>query len=259
MCYEDGDGSISSAVGAEEDDVDDENTTKYLKRMIAYFQTLSSKKELSKENVTSIRVYNAQVTALQSMMEPQPLVLQKWECYCGHLLIEARSNIDDVAFKIVKLHDDDVKIRSQRRALLDLEYNFVKARKRNSRKHRLYGRKRSIGNCIGMTQMLHHEKELNELSRLFLDFYLKSACIMSLVELTKIVTGNISDVTVDTMQHCASTIAEKNIASLLMEVRETKKYDICKFLDRIKCEALTILRKHKYKDRTIEESVKINL
>ena len=39
---------------------------------------------------------------------------------------------------------------------------------------------RSICNCIGMTQMLHYEKDLNALSRLFLDFYLKTANLMTL-------------------------------------------------------------------------------
>ena len=86
--------------------------------------------------------------------------------------------------------------------------------------------KRPIGNYIGMTQMLHFEKELNELSRLFLDFYLKKACLTSLVELTKIVSGNISDITMDTMWHCASAIAEQNLAGLLMEVHKTNKCDI---------------------------------
>ena len=43
--------------------------------MIADFQALSSEKELSKENVRNIRVSDAQVAALQSMMESQLLVL----------------------------------------------------------------------------------------------------------------------------------------------------------------------------------------
>ena len=109
MCYEDGDGSVSSGAVTEEDDVDDENATKSLTQMIADFQTLSIKKELSKDDVISIRVNDVQVTTLQSMMESQPLVLQQWAHYYGHLLMEARSNVDGVAVKIKKLHDDDVK------------------------------------------------------------------------------------------------------------------------------------------------------
>ena len=81
----------------------------------------------------NIRVSNTQVTALQSIMESQSLVLQKWACHHGHLLMEKRSNVDDVAFQIKKLHDDDVK--NKRRSLLNLEHNFVKARKNNSRKN----------------------------------------------------------------------------------------------------------------------------
>ena len=92
--------------------------------------------------------------------------------------------------------------------------------------------KRSIGNCIGMTQMLHYEKELNDLSRLYLDFYFKKACLMSLVELVKIFSGNISDGTMDTMQHFASAIAEQNLARLLMEVHKTKKYEMFRHLKR---------------------------
>ena len=49
---------------------------------------------------------------------------------------------------------------------------------------------------------------------------------MSLVELTKIVIGNIIDATMDAMQHCASAIVEKNLARLLMEVHKTKKQGV---------------------------------
>ena len=135
-CYEEGDGSSSSAAGTEECDIDDENTTKFLMQMITDFQALWIKKDLTKDNVTNIRVNNTQITALQSMIEPHTLVLQKWVCCHGHELIEARSNADDVALKIRKLHDGDVKIRAQRRVLLILEHKSEKARKRNSRKNR---------------------------------------------------------------------------------------------------------------------------
>ena len=104
--------------------------------------------------------------------------------------------------------------------------------------------------------MLHYEKELNEPSRLFLDFYLKAACLISLVELAKIVSGNVSGATMGTMQHCAFEIVEQNFARLLMEVYKTKKCDIFKYLKRSKCEVINILRKHKHKNRTIEEVVK---
>ena len=96
---------------------------------------------------------------------------------------------------------------------------------------------------------------MNELPRSLLDFYLKTAHLTSLAKLTKIVSGNISEVTMDAMQHCASAIAEQNLARLLMEVHKTKKHDIFHCLKRRKCEALTILRKHNHKNRTIEEFV----
>ena len=234
--------------------------------MIADFQTLSIKKELSKDNVTSIRGNNVQVTALQSMMEPQLLVLQKWACFYGHLLMEARSNADDFAFQIRKLHDDDVKNKNSTMVTTKFRVQFRKGTEEefpeesdfiletfvaNKDEHKI-----SIGNCTGITQMLHYEKELNELSRLFLYFYLKTAHLMSLVQLAKIVGGNISDATMDIMQHCASAIAEQNLSRLLMEVHKTKKHDIFKHLKRSKCEVLTILRKHKHKNRTIEEFIK---
>ena len=79
-CYDEGDGSSSSIAGAEEHDNDDENTTKYLTRMIVDFQALSSKKDPSKDDVTNISVSDVQVTDIQSLTELQPLALKKWVC-----------------------------------------------------------------------------------------------------------------------------------------------------------------------------------
>ena len=64
MRYEKCNRIFSSGTGIEDNDVDDENTSKYLKRMIADFQTLMSKKDMSKDKVTSIKVKNVQVKAL---------------------------------------------------------------------------------------------------------------------------------------------------------------------------------------------------
>ena len=79
---------------------------------------------------------------------------------------------------------------------------------------------------------------------------------MSLAELTKIISGNISDANMDTMQNCSSAIVEQTLARSLMEIHKTKKRDIFKYLKRSKCEVINILRKHKHKNRTIEEFVK---
>ena len=93
----------------EDDDIDDENRSKSLNRMIADFQTLISKKDMSKDNVIDIKVYNVQVATLQSLMAPHPLVLQKWVCLFDYSCTEARSNADAVACQIRKSHDDNVK------------------------------------------------------------------------------------------------------------------------------------------------------
>ena len=57
--------------------VDDDDTNKSLKLMIEDFQTLLGRKNITKYNVTNAKVHNVQVTALQSMMAPQLLVLKK--------------------------------------------------------------------------------------------------------------------------------------------------------------------------------------
>ena len=88
-CYEEGDGRTSSGAGIEDDDIDDENTSKHLERMITYFQTLIGRKNMIKDNVTNIKVNTVQVTALQSFMVPQLFVLQKWICLFVHLFMEA--------------------------------------------------------------------------------------------------------------------------------------------------------------------------
>ena len=80
---------------------------------------------------------------------------------------------------------------------------------------------------------------------------------MSLVELAKIVSGSIGDETMESMHHCAFSIVEQNLARLLMEVHKPSEFDIFKHLKRSKCEVLTILRKHRHKNRTIEEFVKV--
>ena len=75
--YEEGDGHVSSGAGKNDDNVDDDDTNKSLKRMVVDFQTLLSRKNVMKDDVTNIKVNDVQVTALQALMELQPLVLQK--------------------------------------------------------------------------------------------------------------------------------------------------------------------------------------
>ena len=99
---------MCSGAEMEDDDVEDDDTSKSLKRMITYFQTLLGRKNTIKDKVTNIKVHNVQVTDLQSLMASQPLVLQKLVCLFGYLFMEARSNVDDVAHQIRKLHDDNV-------------------------------------------------------------------------------------------------------------------------------------------------------
>ena len=85
MCYEEGDGHVSLGAGMEDDAVDNNDTNNSLKRMIADFQTLLSRKNIKKDSVTNVKVHNVQVTAFQSMISSQPLLLQKWVCLLGHL------------------------------------------------------------------------------------------------------------------------------------------------------------------------------
>ena len=106
-------------------------------------------------------------------MVSQTLALQKWACLYGHRLMEGRCDVDEIVHQIRKLHDNDVmrnylsmdgtsKFEVQFRKgteeeLLDesaFTTDTVAAVKEEC--------KRSIGNCIGMTQMLHYERELNE-------------------------------------------------------------------------------------------------
>ena len=121
--------------------------------------------------------------------------------------------------------------------------------------------KRSIGNCIGMTQMLHHERELNELTRTFLDFHLKVAGAMEMTELLDWVNSNgnrniSTPSTLETMRHNAEAIAEQNLARLLMEVHNPEEFNIFKYLKRTKHEVLTILRNHKHNNSIVEEFIK---
>ena len=74
-----------------------------------------------------------------------------------------------------------------------------------------------------MTQMLHYEKELNALSRLFLDFYLKTANLMASSESKKSISRNCDIEIVSAMQHCAAAMTQQKITTLLMEFHKTKK------------------------------------
>ena len=109
-----------------------------------------------------------------------------------------------------------------------------------------------------MTQMLHYEKELNALSRLFLDFYLKTVNLMALSEFTKNVSRNCNLEIMDTIQHCTAAIEEQNLEKLLMGVHKTEKCNLFGCLKRNKHKVLTILRKHEHKNQTIEEFIKVN-
>ena len=60
---------MSLGTGIEDND-DDENTSKYLKQMYMDFQRLTSKKYVSKDNVTKMKLKNVQVSALQSLIAP---------------------------------------------------------------------------------------------------------------------------------------------------------------------------------------------
>ena len=99
--------------------------------------------------------------------------------------------------------------------------------------------------------MLHYEKELNAISRLFLDFYIKTANLRALSEFTREVRGTYDLEFMNTIQHCTASIAEKNLARLLMEVHKTDKHDLFGCLKINKHEVLTILRKHKHKNTIV--------
>ena len=58
-----------------------------------------------------------------------------------------------------------------------------------------------------MTKMLHYQKELNALSRLFLDIYLKTATLLVASEFTKEVQG-FCGLKLMTIKNCATAIAE---------------------------------------------------
>ena len=64
MCYEEGDGSVSSGVGTDDDYIDDSHTNQSLKRMIAELQTLMGRNNITKDKVTNVKVNNVQVAAL---------------------------------------------------------------------------------------------------------------------------------------------------------------------------------------------------
>ena len=106
-----------------------------------------------------------------------------------------------------------------------------------------------------MTQMLHYEKELNTLSRLFIDFYLKTATLLLTLEFTREVQGSCELKCMTIMHHCATEIAEKNLARLLMGVHETEKYDLFGYLKRNKYEVITILPKCKHENSTINKFI----
>ena len=94
------------------------------------------------------------------------------------------------------------------------------------------------------------------LSRLFVDFHLKTVTLLVMSEFTREVQGSCELKIMTTMQHCATTIADQNLARLLMGVHKTEKYDLFGYLKRNKHEMLTILRKHKHKNATISEFIK---
>ena len=58
------------------------------------------------------------------------------------------------------------------------------------------------------------------------------------------------------MQHYSADKAEQNLATLLIGFHKTDKFDLFGYLKGNKCEFLTILRKHKHKNNTIEEFIK---
>ena len=79
--------------------------------------------------------------------------------------MEARSNVDDVAFKIKKLHDDDAKNKNSSTGTTKFRVQFRKGTEEEFPEESAFvletvmaikdEQKRSIGNFIGMTQMLH--------------------------------------------------------------------------------------------------------
>ena len=77
VCYEEGDGHVSSGAGTGDYDIDDDYTNKSLKRMITDFQTLMGRKNVTKDNFTNIKVRDVQVADLQYLMALQSLALQK--------------------------------------------------------------------------------------------------------------------------------------------------------------------------------------
>ena len=61
------------------------------------------------------------------------------------------------------------------------------------------------------------------LSRLFVDFHLKTVTLLVMSEFTREVQGSCELKIMTTMQHCATTIADQNLARLLMGVHKTEK------------------------------------
>ena len=168
MCYEECDGHVSSGAGTCDDDIDDDGTNKYLKRIITNFQTLMGRGNITKDKNTNFKVNEVQVTTLQALMVPQPLLLQKWMRSFGYLCMEARSNVDDVAHQIRKLHDDDVRNKHSTAGATKFRVQFRKGAEDKFPEESTFVLETvaaikeecsiSISNCIGMTHMLHCEK-----------------------------------------------------------------------------------------------------
>ena len=270
IVHEEQAGSIAPSDKSIDDD-DDNDETRSLERSVTKFRTLLGKKGLTKDNVTKMQVNDVQVTALQAMMASQPLHLHEWVHLYGHRIMEARSNVDEIAHLIRKLHDSDAKQNyPSTDGTTKFKVQFRKGTEEEFPEESTFiidavnavkdEHKRAIGNCIGMTQMLHYERELNELTRTFLDFYLKVAGIMAMTELRNYVesNGNGNDMNpsaLATMRHNSEAIAEQNLARLLMKVHKPEGLNMFKYLKRKKYEVLTILRKRKHKNRTIEEFI----
>ena len=107
-----------------------------------------------------------------------------------------------------------------------------------------------------MTKTFHCENELNALSKLFLDFHLKTTTSLVASEITRKVHGSCESKLMNTMQHFSDAMAEQNITRLLMVAHKTDKFYLFGCLKRNKYKVLTLLLKRKHKNTTISEFIK---
>ena len=105
-CKEEGRDSTSSESAMEDEISEIENINKTVKQMAGEFEVFLKRQHLAKDDADSIQVHNVQVTCLQSMMEPHPLILHKWVHAFRYLIAEQKAVIDDIIRLMRKLHSN---------------------------------------------------------------------------------------------------------------------------------------------------------